>query len=288
MSYVQPYHRRSRVITRKQILERRRFHHKIMSIVLGIIFVIVFVKATTYPPVLADSIAEPYEPTEPVIQYEKEYSAAEYESPNIIEEEEPEIILEEVIVEYEEPPMESTSEPVLEDYLGEAVIAWNDSTLTMMATPDKDYWTFQPYEDYHCITNTQSSAYQVTYSANSYTDDNGFRRVAVSDGMFSIGTDDYCVAMGTYYKPKGICGIRFLIVTDTGMYTVITADEKSDLHTNSTHMYTTHGENDQYAGVLEYLVDTDLLPDMVSRMGSVHYAPFAPLNGRIQMIYRID
>lgn len=194
---------------------------------------------------------------------------------------------EEPVIETEEPVI-MTDEEILAECLGDATIEIGSSVLTRQEIPNMDISTFQPYEDYRSITNTRSAAYRVTFSEGAYTDDNGLRRVPVPEGEFSInGEDDYVVAMGTYYKEKGVCGIRFLIVTDVGSYTVTTGDEKADAHTGDLHMYTLHGNENQYAGILEWIVDIHKLPNMAARMGSIHYVPFAPLNGTIQMIYRI-
>lgn len=215
----------------------------------------------------------------------EETSAEDIPSYNqdIIEEIEPEPVLPP-----EDPIPSVTSTDDWVACLGNDVIEIGDVTLTRQRLPDMDYTTFQPYEDYSCITAKSSQAYKVTFSEGSYTDGNGLRRVPVPEGGFSIdGIDDYVVAMGTFYKEKGVCGIRFLVVTDVGCYTVTTGDEKADEHTDNLHMYTLHGDRHQYAAVLEWLVDTSKLPKIARQMGSVHYIPVEPINGEIQMIYRI-
>lgn len=148
-----------------------------------------------------------------------------------------------------------------------------------------DFSSFMPYESVDAITNTRSQAYKICYSENAYSDENGFMRYKVSDDQFSIdGEDDYIVAMGTFYKDKGAAGQRFLIVTSTGMYTVITGDEKSDNHTDDMNMFTVH---DGKAAVLEWIVDRDELVDTVESSGNVKKLGNLENKGAIQYIYKI-
>lgn len=163
--------------------------------------------------------------------------------------------------------------------------------LTRYKTPDEfyeniDYNTMQPYMSYNAITDTTSQAYEITHSENAYTDDLGYRRYKVSDEQFSIdGNDDYIIALGTYYKEKGTCGDRWLIITTTGMYTAITGDEKADKDTDELHMV--HKHTDGRYSLIEWIVDTNKLESLVKAMGSVRYSSVAAMNGDILYMYKI-
>jgi hypothetical protein len=204
----------------------------------------------------------------------------------------------EAVIEEEEVPIEETPEPtqaeLLAECLGNSTIEMSGSTLTKLSLPSEyypgiDFSTVQPYENYTCITNKSSAAYKITRSDNAYTDENGLRRYKTNDGQFTVnGQDDYVIALGTYYKAKGVCGTRYLIVTSTGMYTAITGDEKSDLHTDTYHMFSYHGSNNQYAGMIEWIVDSSKLPKAVRSSGSMYNAPIENISGEILMIYAID
>ncbi len=152
---------------------------------------------------------------------------------------------------------------------------------------DIDFSSFQPYMGYLKITDKTSPAYQICYSENAYTDSHGFRRYKVSDGEFAVdGEDDYMVALGTYYKEPGTVGTRFLIVTSTGMFTVITGSEKADVDTDPLNMYSTHC-NGERAGLIEWIVDEDSLDSKVKAYGTVTKGPIEATRGNIIAIYEI-
>ncbi|MDE7346512.1 MAG: hypothetical protein K2N48_07205 [Muribaculaceae bacterium] len=193
----------------------------------------------------------------------------------------------------EEIPSKSDQE-IITDCMGDTIIELSENTLVRMDLPDVyypgiDFTSSQPYEDYSCITNRRSAAYQITRSDNAYTDENGYRRYTTTDNQFTIdGESDYVVALGTFYKPKGTCGSRFLVITSEGMYTIITGDEKDDRHTDEMNMFSRHGDN---AGMIEFLVDSSTLyhaDNMAARMGSIHYSSIPELSGEILAMYRID
>lgn len=153
--------------------------------------------------------------------------------------------------------------------------------------PTMNFSTMQPYMSYKAITNKSSNAYKVCNSENAYTDENGFRRSKVSVNEFSVnGEDDYVIALGTYYKPKGTCGDRWLIVTSNGMYTAITGDEKADRDTDSHHMVHPHG-NGKYS-LVEFIVDSKSLEPASKKMGSVYYSEVGNIGGDILYIYKIN
>lgn len=153
---------------------------------------------------------------------------------------------------------------------------------------DIDFSTFQPYMDYKMVTDTSSNSYQVLNNEKLYIDDNGLCRYSVDDDQFSIdGKDDYVIALGTYYKEKGKTGQRYLIHTTEGYYTAIAGDEKDDEHTDKYRMFVRHGENGQYAGMIEFLVDTDYLDPDIRTMGTVTACDDPVLQGEILGISQI-
>lgn len=185
-----------------------------------------------------------------------------------------------------------TDQEIINDEIGNQTIELSEATLQKYDLPDTyydglDYSTFQPYMSYHAITNPDTPAYEVVNSENAYTDGNGFRRYVTDDScQFTInGNDDYVIALGTFYKEKGTCGDRWLIVTSTGAYTATTGDEKSDNHTDDLHMFSDHGE---YAGLIEWLVDTDTLDTDIKLAGTVTAGPVEAIQGEIKYIYRIE
>lgn len=187
--------------------------------------------------------------------------------------------------------------PTFEECLGDSIIETDDAVLVMQQLPDAYYpginfSKFQPYMDWSMVTNPNSAAYAITRSENAYVDKSGYRRYKTTDDQFTIdGADDFVVALGTFYKPKGTCGQRFLIVTTGGMYTVICGDEKADIHTDGMNMFSWHGSNHEYAGMIEWIVDQKVLyenDNIASRMGSIHYSSNPALAGDIIMMYRID
>lgn len=202
--------------------------------------------------------------------------------------------MEPVVIETVQP---KTADEVLQECLGNDSIEVGSFNLVRYNTPDVyypgiDFSRFQPYMDRKMITAKGTPAYNVTHSENVYIDSMGYCRYVTTDDQFTLnGADDYVVALGTYYKPKGTCGSRFLIVTSTGMYTVIAGDEKADIHTDERNMFSRHGANKQYAGVIEWIVDTKTLianDNMAARMGSIHFSSVPELSGEILMIYGIN
>lgn len=150
-----------------------------------------------------------------------------------------------------------------------------------------DYSSMQPYMSYKCITSKSSPAYKVCYADDAYTDENGYRRYKTNVNQFRIdGQDDYVIALGTFYKKKGTCGDRWLIVTSKGMYTAITGDEKADIHTDSHHMVHPHG-NGKYS-LIEFIVDSGKLESSSKKMGSVYYSDLDNIGGEILYMYHIE
>lgn len=135
---------------------------------------------------------------------------------------------------------------------------------------------FKTYMDYRCITDKTSAQYELQQFA--WTDEDGFRRIG----------DDYIVAMGTYYAEN--VGDRFKVTLDTdNEITVIIGDIKQDIHTDYFNQYTPiYDENGIFfsGNVLEFIVDTDVLPKVPRRLGTVSY--FNYLKGNIKSIERIE
>lgn len=152
---------------------------------------------------------------------------------------------------------------------------------------DIDFSSFQPYMDYRLITDETSSAYATCYSSNAYTDENGFRRMAVIDGYKVDSQDDYVIALGTYYNEHMTTGSRWLIVTTNGSYTATVGDEKQDIHTDKFNMFGLHGENGEIAGMIEWIVDTRYIDQAIKNTGSVTAGSNPVMSGEIVNIYKI-
>jgi len=153
--------------------------------------------------------------------------------------------------------------------------------------PNIDFSSFQPFMCYTKVTNENAPAYDVVHSDNTYTDDYGLRRYKISDDQFSInGQDDYMIALGTFYKPEMVVGNRYLIVTTNGMYTATTGDEKSDMHTNETNMFSVH-KNGQI-GMIEWIVDWDKLNSDIQVSGTVTIGGPDVIKGQILYMYEIQ
>lgn len=127
-----------------------------------------------------------------------------------------------------------------------------------MELPDLNT-SFKSYMSYRCITNTSSEQYKLQSEA--WTDDNGLRRLG----------DDYMVALGSYYSSN--IGDRFIITLDTdAQFTAVMADMKADKHTDNTNRYSAVYDSDGNfisANVIEFIVDTNELPQKVKLWGDV-------------------
>lgn len=166
-----------------------------------------------------------------------------------------------------------------------------NATLVELALPsavygDIDFSSFQPYMDYGTVTAEGTGSYRICRSPDSYSDSHGLRRFKTTSEQFTVnGEDDYVIALGTYYKPKGTIGSRFLVVTSTGMYTAITGDEKADSHTDSMHMFGYCGDN---AAMIEWIVERSRLDSDIAMHGTVTKGTIEALQGEILHIYRIE
>ena len=126
---------------------------------------------------------------------------------------------------------------------------------------------FKCYMDYRAITSTGSPQYQLQQEA--YTDEYGLRKVG----------DYYCVALGSAFGSE--IGTRYIITLSSGnQVPVILADQKADKHT------TPDNTRDYGGAVIEFVVDTPVMPSAVRQSGSVSSIPkFA---GEVVEIRRLD
>ena len=125
---------------------------------------------------------------------------------------------------------------------------------------------FKCYEDYRCITDTESPQYALQQKA--WTDDYGLRRYE----------SYYCVALGSAYGSE--IGTKYLITLSSGAELMaILADQKADRDTVQGHT------RDRSGAVIEFVVDTPALPDEVRHSGSVSSIP--GFNGEVKEIRRL-
>lgn len=191
-----------------------------------------------------------------------------------------------------EKPVEVVEEDNIQNHIGEREFDFEGNhfsgyDMPNVYYPDIDY-SFEPYMDYRKITDKTSQAYSVSHSDNAYTDEYGLRRYKINESQFNIeGRDDYIVALGTYYKPHGECGSRYLIVTTTGMFTIITGDEKADRDTDSRNMFSVHADG-KCGGIVEWIVNVDTLDSTMKKAGTITAGPVKELEGTITHIYRIN
>lgn len=126
---------------------------------------------------------------------------------------------------------------------------------------------YKCYMDYRTITDTSSPQWEL--QQESWTDENGLRRYE----------DRYCIALGSAYGSD--IGARYIIELEDGaQYRCVLADQKADCDTNAEHTADMNG------AVVEFIVDTPVLPSDVRSMGDVSYINgFA---GEIRKIYQED
>lgn len=151
------------------------------------------------------------------------------------------------------------------------------TSYTPLGVPQGIDTSFKTFMDYRAITNKSSAQYKYVKQWG-WRDEQGFMR-ADAEHDLGITEDYYLIALGSYYGTE--IGTKYRITTDTGnVFYGVLADQKADIHTNSTNQYAANKD------VVEFLVDTRYLNKMVRRMGSANV--YMPLNGKIAEIERID
>lgn len=126
---------------------------------------------------------------------------------------------------------------------------------------------FKCYEDYRCITDTSSPQYELQQEA--WTDEEGLRRV----------DDYYCVALGSAYGSD--IGTKYIVTMSTGQtLPVILADQKADRDTVQGHT------RDRNGAVIEFLVESETLPEAVRHAGDVSAIP--GFEGNVKEIRRLN
>lgn len=111
------------------------------------------------------------------------------------------------------------------------------------------------YMDYRKITDTSSEQYKLQQNKDCYTTDTGLRKV----------NEYYCIAVGTYYSNN--IGDKLIIYMENGeSFKAIVADIKDDKHTDETNR-----QHRKDGSVIEFVVDTRKLPELVRKMGDISY-----------------
>lgn len=112
--------------------------------------------------------------------------------------------------------------------------------------------------DYRCYGLWYTPHYRLQQASR--TDENGLRRF----------NDDYIVAMGAFYTTS--IGDRFKVTLDSGnVFTVILGDGKAPIDCDKTNMYAPcfNYEGELCANVLEFIIDSDVMPKSVYSYGSI-------------------
>lgn len=152
------------------------------------------------------------------------------------------------------PPVETLA---VEHYIIEMEIQPKEETV-VVDFPTGYNSSFKSYMDYRMITNTASSQWKLQQEA--YTDEYGLRKVG----------EYYCVALGTGISDA--IGNKLIITFDTGnQIKAILADQKADIHTDSSNRYIDYGNGK--INIVEFVVETESMPDIVRTMGDVSYMP---------------
>ena len=114
------------------------------------------------------------------------------------------------------------------------------------------------YTDYRCYGLWYTPHYRLQQASR--TDENGLRRF----------NDDYIVAMGAFYTTS--IGDRFKVTLDSGNeFTVILGDGKAPIDCDETNMYAPcfNYDGELCANVLEFIIDSDVMPKSVYSYGSI-------------------
>jgi hypothetical protein len=110
--------------------------------------------------------------------------------------------------------------------------------------------SFKSYTDYRCLSRYSK---QWKLQEMAYTDENGLRKIG----------DAYLVALGSYYGVE--LGSKYTVVLETGnTFEIILCDCKKDEHTSANNQMTLAD-----GSILEFYVDTDVLPERVKTLGTI-------------------
>jgi hypothetical protein len=138
-----------------------------------------------------------------------------------------------------EPPTETTTEPTT-----------SSAAAAPVSNSGGSFGRFKSYTDYRMLS--RSSA-QWKLQEQAYTDENGLRKIG----------DAYLVAMGSYYGRE--LGSTFQVTLSNGnSFTVMLCDMKDDRHTDANNQICLSN-----GSVIEFYVDTDVMPSIVRQMGTV-------------------
>jgi len=111
------------------------------------------------------------------------------------------------------------------------------------------------YMDYRKITDTSSEQYKLQQNKDCYTTDTGLRKL----------NEYYCIAVGTHYSNN--IGDKLIVHMENGeSFKAIVADIKDDKHTDETNR-----QHIKDGSVIEFVVDTRKLPELVRKMGDISY-----------------
>lgn len=148
--------------------------------------------------------------------------------------------------------------------------------------------SFKTWMDYDAISSRSSPQWKCIHNW-CWVDWEGFVRC---NGERDLGINDdyYAIAMGSFYGST--IGTKYKITLDTNqvIYCIL-CDQKADIHTNSTHQYSSHND------ILEFIINVRSksygmpgsrhgLNQSVRIMGNANV--YQPLKGNIVKIERID
>ena len=132
--------------------------------------------------------------------------------------------------------------------------------------------SFKAYMDYRTIADTDTPQYEL--QQHCWTDCDGFRRQ----------TDDYVIALGSYYGTE--IGDRFEITLDTGTkFTAILGDQKANRDTDPNHQYTPVSDENM-KNVIEFIVDTQKISRTSRQLGDMSNS--YGFSGNITSIEKIE
>ena len=135
-------------------------------------------------------------------------------------------------------------------YVSKKYIAQDSNKYNEHSVPENR--GFKSYMSYKTITNKSSKQYKLQKDY-AYTGNHGIRMI----------NNRYCIALGTYFNAP--IGTYVDLVLENGTtISCIVSEIKSDRHTNSDNIVTSHN-----GCVSEFLVDIDVLNDNAKRDGDI-------------------